>query len=110
MSFMPNCIIRGIFKSSTVILLSFHWVWIEGAEGTSLELSEESQDLSDHFKRWLWLMATVDSVLLYRAQTWVLTVQQEKSLDGVYTRMLWMALNVPWEIHTCNIDLYTCML
>ena len=32
-------------------------------------------------------MATVESVLLYGAETWTLIAQQEKTLDGVYTRM-----------------------
>ena len=30
----------------------------------------------------------------------------EKSLDGTYTRMLRMALNVSWKEHMTNIDLY----
>ena len=48
-------------------------------------------------------MATVESVLLYRAETWTLTVQLEKALDGVYTRM---ALGVTWMDHVRNLDLY----
>ena len=39
-------------------------------------------------------------------KTWSLTVQMERSLDGVYTRMLRMVLNVSWEDHTKNVDLY----
>ena len=39
-------------------------------------------------------VATVESVLLYGSEAWALTVQQERALDGVYTRMLRMVLNV----------------
>ena len=62
-------------------------------------------DLGDDLKRRLFV-ATVESVLLYGAETWTLTVRQEKSLDGVYTRMLRMALNVSWKDHIRNVDLY----
>ena len=50
--------------------------------------------------------ATVESVLLYGCSTWTLTKAMEKSLDGTYTRMLRMALNVSWKEHKTNIDLY----
>ena len=39
-------------------------------------------------------------------EAWCLTVQMERSLDGVYTRMLRMVLNVSWEDHAKNTDLY----
>ena len=39
-------------------------------------------------------LCTVESVLLYNSETWSLTKQMEKSLDGAYTRMLRIALNV----------------
>ena len=39
-------------------------------------------------------IATVESVSLYNSNTWTLTKQMEKRLDGVYTRMLRMAMNV----------------
>ncbi|XP_038062338.1 uncharacterized protein LOC119732803 [Patiria miniata] len=61
--------------------------------------------LNDDLKRRLFV-AMVESVLLYGAESWTLTVKQEKSLDGVYTRMLRMALNVSWKDHISNIDLY----
>ena len=61
--------------------------------------------LSDQLKRRLFV-ATAESVLLYGSEAWTLTVQQEQSLDGVYTRMLRMALNVSWEDHIKNVDLY----
>ena len=61
--------------------------------------------LSKQFKSRLFV-ATVESVLLYGSEAWTLSVQDEKALDGVYTRMLRMALNVSWEDHVKNIDLY----
>jgi hypothetical protein len=45
-------------------------------------------------------------VLLYGSEAWTLSVQDEKALDGVYTRMLRMALNISWEDHVKNVDLY----
>ena len=51
-------------------------------------------------------IATVESVLLYGSETWTLTKQMEKQLDGMYTRMLRMVLNVSWRSHTTNNDLY----
>ena len=37
---------------------------------------------------------------------WILSARDEKVLDGVYTRMLRVDLNVSWEDHTSNINLY----
>ncbi|XP_071480459.1 uncharacterized protein [Diadema antillarum] len=61
--------------------------------------------LSDDIKRRLFV-TTVESVLLYGAETWTLTARQEKALDGVYTRMLRIALNVSWSDYVRNDDLY----
>ena len=62
-------------------------------------------DLDDNLKRKLFAV-TAEPVMLYRAEAWTFTVQQEKSLDGAYTRMLQIALNVSWEDHIFNIELY----
>ena len=51
-------------------------------------------------------IATVESVLLYGAETWTLTNTMEKQLNGCYTRMLRMALNVSYKDHLTNIELY----
>ena len=51
-------------------------------------------------------VSTVESVLLYGCETWTLTVADEKALDGLYTRLLRRALNVSWEEHIRNVDLY----
>ena len=61
--------------------------------------------MSDNLKRRLFV-TTVESVLLYGCEAWSLTVKDEKALDGVYTRMLRSALNVSWEDHIRNVDLY----
>ena len=61
--------------------------------------------LSNQLKRRL-IVATVESVLLYGTETWILTRQEEKALDEVYTRMIRMALNVSWKDHVENFDLY----
>ena len=39
-------------------------------------------------------VALIESVLLYGAETWTMTKKLDKVLDGCYTRMLRMALNV----------------
>ena len=51
-------------------------------------------------------LTTVESVLLYNCNTWTLTKNMEKSLDGTYTRMLRMVLNVSWKQHMTNEELY----
>ena len=51
-------------------------------------------------------LATVESVLLYGSSTWTLTKSMEKSLDGTYTRMLRMVLNVSWREHMTNAESY----
>ena len=50
--------------------------------------------------------ATVESVLLHNATTWRMTAGLEKSLDGTYTKLLRYALNVRWQDHVKNVDLY----
>ena len=50
--------------------------------------------------------ATTESILLYGCGTWSLTKQEEKSLDGTYTRMLRMVLNISWNEHVTNSTLY----
>ena len=50
--------------------------------------------------------ATVESVLLYGAETWTFTKSLKKQLDGCYTRMLRMVLNVSWKSHMTNVELY----
>ena len=50
--------------------------------------------------------STVESVLLYNSETWTLTKQLEKGIDGTYTRMLRTALNIKWQQHMTNEELY----
>ena len=51
-------------------------------------------------------LSTVESVLLYNASTWTLTKQLSRRIDGSYTKMLRMALNVHWVQHMTNAELY----
>ena len=51
-------------------------------------------------------LATVESVLLYGAETWTLTKTMEKQLNGCYTRMLRMAFGVSYKDHLTNLQLY----
>ena len=50
--------------------------------------------------------ATVESVLLYGSETWTLTKRLTKIIDGGYTRMLRMTLNVSWKQKLTNESLY----
>ena len=51
-------------------------------------------------------VSAVERGLLYGCEAWTLTVADAKSLDGLYTRMLRMALDVTREEHMRNVDLY----
>ena len=51
-------------------------------------------------------LATVDSVLLYGSETWTITTTLCRQLDGCYTRMLRMALNISWKQKMTNEQLY----
>ena len=50
--------------------------------------------------------STVESILLYNSETWTITKRLGKQLDGCYTRMLRMALNISWTQHLTNRQLY----
>ena len=50
--------------------------------------------------------ATVESVIMYGAESWTLTRTLEKRLYGAYTRMLRAALDISWTKHITNIELY----
>ena len=50
--------------------------------------------------------ATVESILLYGSETWTMSKSLIKKIDGCYTRMLRMVLNVNWSSHTTNRKLY----
>jgi hypothetical protein len=52
-------------------------------------------------------VALIESVLLYGAETWTMTKKLDKVLDGCYTRMLRMALNVnQYRDRITNHELY----
>ena len=53
-------------------------------------------NLANQMKR-QFFVATVESVKPYGSEVWNLTVQQECSIDGLYTWMLLLALNMSWE-------------
>ena len=43
------------------------------------------------------MIATVESILLYGCETWTLTNPLLKNLDGTYTKILRMVLNIHWK-------------
>ena len=51
-------------------------------------------------------IATVESVLLYGSEAWTLTQALTKEIDGCYTRMLRMALDISWKEGKTNEELY----
>jgi len=50
--------------------------------------------------------ATVKSILLYVAETWTMTKELNKELDGTYIRLLRHTLNINWRQHIMNEELY----
>ena len=56
-------------------------------------------------KRSLFL-ATVEAIQLFGSETLTLTKKKQTSLDGSYTQMLRMAMNVTWRDRVCNDVLY----
>ena len=50
--------------------------------------------------------ATVESILLYGTETWTVTESLKKKIDGCYSRMLRMALNVDWREHRSNKEVF----
>ena len=54
--------------------------------------------------KFLWIL--VESVLLYGSETWILTKNLEKSIDGTYTSLLRTVFNVSWSEHLTNRELY----
>ena len=50
--------------------------------------------------------ATVESVLLYGAESWTLTKTLQTRLNGTFTRLLRTALNISWKQHKTNNELY----
>ena len=49
--------------------------------------------------------STVESILLYGAETWAMTKTMNSEIDGTYTRLLRHALNINWRQHVTNVDL-----
>ena len=48
----------------------------------------------------------IESVLLYGSETWTLTKNLEKSIDGTYNRLLRTVFNVSWSEYLTNRELY----
>jgi len=61
--------------------------------------------LSRDCKRTLF-QATVGTILLYNAKTWMTTRALERRIDGIYTRLLRKALDISWQQHMTNEELY----
>jgi len=51
-------------------------------------------------------VTTVEAILLYGCETWTLSARDESRLDGCYTRMLRMVMNITWMDKMTNEDLY----
>ena len=53
--------------------------------------------------------AAVKSILLYGSETWTITETLAKRIDGCYTHMLRMALDVPWYLRITKSEVYESM-
>ena len=69
--------------------------------GNGLEIKAIKRSLKVRF-----FPATVESVIMYGAESWTLTITLEKRLDGAYTKMLRAALDILSTKHITNIELY----
>ena len=70
-------------------------------------MSQTEEDMLSRSLKVRLFLATVEAVLLYRAETWTLTKTMKKQLDGCYTRMLKMSLHVSWQSRTTKMQNYT---
>ena len=61
--------------------------------------------LSKEFKLRLFC-STVESVFLYGCETWTITKELEKKLNGCYTKLLRFVQSYSWKDHICNSTLY----
>ena len=50
--------------------------------------------------------STVESILLYGAETWTITITTNSEIDGTYTRLLRHALSINWRQHVTSENLY----
>ena len=57
-------------------------------------------------KKKLFVTTTVEAILLYGCETWTLSARDESRLDGCYTRMLRMVMNITWMDKMTIEDLY----
>ena len=62
-------------------------------------------DLADKIKR-IFFQTAVVSLVLYGCTTWMLTKRLKKKLDGNYTKMLWVILNMYLRQHPTRHQLY----
>ena len=58
------------------------------------------------FLSYIYLYATVESILLYGSECWTLKPTLQKSLDRCYNRMLRAVLNISKSVHVTNKNLY----
>ena len=63
--------------------------------------SNVSKELKTRF-----FIAIVESVLLYGCESWTFSSALEILLDGCYTRMLRVVLNISWQSFARNEELY----
>ena len=50
--------------------------------------------------------STVESILLYGCESWVMTNAAGKKVDGTYTRMVRKVKNISWKNRLSNAQLY----
>ena len=54
--------------------------------------------------------ATIETILLYGSETWTITKKFENKIDGCYTRLIRMILNISWRDKIPNKILYIGLL
>ena len=74
------------------------WAAIRKLE--NMEIRSTAQTKINFFR------STVESILLYGAETWTMTKTLNCEIDGTCTRLLHHALNINWRQHVTNENLY----
>ena len=68
------------------------------SDGENLELGGHDEDPENP--------AVSGNIIFYGSETWTIPAALSKQIDGCYTRMLQMAVNIRWHDKVSNDELY----
>ena len=94
-------VIRYSNRTIKYLLINFKLAWSAANKMKKLWKSSIRDSLKVRIFR-----ATIETIYTYGAETWTTTKTMNKRIDGCYTRLLRMALNISWKDKINNITLY----